>query len=113
VIESDGTCTASIPALTERDRSMARELRVLGRQARMTWMDERYEQLSTDLVGLTLRGHGVTLSHNFWWEWSRAFAVANRELVAEGLCADPYDPKPTFEGFIPAGYPLEVVRERF
>lgn len=65
VRESDGTFSASIPVLTERDRPMLRERRVLGRQAMVTWMDERHEQLSTDLVDLTPRRYGLTLSHSF------------------------------------------------
>jgi hypothetical protein len=113
VRESDGTFTASIPVLTERDRPMVGELRVLGRQAMVTWMDERYQQLSTALGDLTPCRYGVPLSHSFWWVWHYVFAVANRELVAEGLFADPYDPTRTFQGFIPAVYRLDVVQGRF
>lgn len=47
--------TAIIPVLTERDRSMVRELRVLGRQAFMMWFDERYEPLCAQLADITPR----------------------------------------------------------
>jgi hypothetical protein len=45
--------------------------------------------------------------------WHPLFGVANRELVAAGLFADPYDAKRTFKGFIPAAYQLDVVSDPF
>lgn len=113
VKESDRAYTAVIPVLTERDRTMVRELRVLGRQAMVKWMDERYQQLSADLADLTPRRYGVPLAKSFWWVWHYVFGIANRELVAAGLFADPYDPKRTFKGFIPSVYRLNVVQGRF
>jgi DNA-binding MarR family transcriptional regulator len=113
VTESDGVYTAVIPVLTERDRQMVRELRILGRQAMVKWFDERYQRLCAELEDLTPRRYGVPLSNSFWWVWHYLFAVANRELVAAGLFADPYDSTRKFQGFIPAVYQLNVVQGPF
>jgi DNA-binding MarR family transcriptional regulator len=113
VTESDGAYTAVIPLLTERDRPLVRELRLLGRQAMVKWFDERYQTLCDALADLTPRRYGVPLSNSFWWVWHYLFAVANRELVAAGLFADPYESKRKFQGFIPAVYQLSVVQGPF
>ena len=111
--ESDGVYTAVIPVLTERDRQMVKQLRILGRQAMVKWFDERYRPLCAELDDLTPRRYGVPLSNSFWWVWHYLFAVANRELVAAGLFADPYDSRRKFQGFIPAVYQLDVVQGPF
>lgn len=110
VTESDGTYGAVIPVLTERDRPMVRQLRVLGQEVMLDWFAERYKPLSEELGGLTPQRYGVPLSNSFYWVWHHIFGVANRELVASGLFVDPYDSKRTFKGFIPAVYQLDVVQ---
>jgi DNA-binding MarR family transcriptional regulator len=113
VTESKGVYTAVIPVLTERDRPMVRELRLLGREAIAKWFEERYEPLRSALADLTPQRYGVPLSSSFYWVWHPLFGVANRELVAADLFADPYDAKRTFQGFIPAVYLLDVVQGPF
>jgi hypothetical protein len=53
--------------------------------------------------------YGVPLADGFYWIWHYLFGVANRELVAAGLLADPYASDRQFKGFIPAVYQLSVV----
>jgi hypothetical protein len=113
VAESAGRYEARITVLDERDRGMVRQLRQLGRQAMARWADERYPALASELDALTPRKYGVPLSHSFYWVWHYIFGIANRELVAAGLLADPYDPGRRFPGFLPAVYRLNVVQARF
>ena len=113
VAESAGRYEARITVLDERDRGMVRQLRQLGRQAMERWADERYAALAAELDALTPRKYGVPLSHSFYWVWHYIFGTANRELVAAGLFADPYDPGRRFQGFLPAIYRLNVVQGRF
>jgi hypothetical protein len=113
VAESAGRYEARITVLDERDRGMVRQLRQLGRRAMERWADERYAPLASELAALTPRKYGVPLSHSFYWVWHYIFGIANRELVAAGLFADPYDPGRRFQGFLPAVYRLNVVQGRF
>jgi hypothetical protein len=110
VAESDGVYRALIPVLTERDRPMVGRLRLIGRRLMAEWLDDRYDALSDRLSRLTPHRYGVPISHSFYWVWHYLFGVANRELVASGLFADPYDPERKFRGFIPAVYELDVVQ---
>ncbi len=113
VTESNGLYTAVIPVLTERDRPMVAQLREVGRRAQARWLEDRYEPLATALGSLTPRRYGVPLSNSFYWVWHPIFAIANRELVAAGLFADPYDPKRSFQGFVAAVYRLDVAQGPF
>jgi hypothetical protein len=113
VAESGGPYQARITVLDERDRGMVRKLRRLGRQAMERWADERYAALASELEVLTPRKLGVPLSHSFYWVWHYIFGTANRELVAAGLFADPYDPGRRFPGFLPVVYKLNVVQGSF
>ena len=113
VAESAGRYEARITVLDERDRGMVRQVRQLGRQAMQRWADERHAALASELDALTPRKYGVPLSHSFYWVWHYIFGTANRELVAAGLFADPYDPGRRFQGFLPAVYRLNVVQGRF
>jgi nucleotidyltransferase/DNA polymerase involved in DNA repair len=113
VAESAGRYEARITVLDERDRGMVRQLRQLGRQVMQRWADERYATLASELDALTPRRYGVPLSHSFYWVWHYIFGIANRELVAAGLFADPYDPGRRFQGFLPSVYKLNVVQGRF
>ena len=79
----------------------------------LDWLAARYQPLSRELSTLTPQRHGVPLSNSFYWVWHPVFGVANRELVAAGLFADPYDSNRTFKGFIPAVYQLDVVQGPF
>jgi hypothetical protein len=110
VSESDGVYQAVIPVLTERDRPMVGRLRLLGKRLMEEWLDDRYDALCDRLSELTPHRYGVPISHSFYWVWHYLFGVANRELVASGLLADPYDPERKFHGFIPAVYQLDVVQ---
>jgi hypothetical protein len=110
VRETEAGYQALVPVLAERDRSMVRQLRLLGRQVMLKWFDERYRPLCDELAELTPSRYGVPLSNSFYWVWHYLFGMANRELVAAGLFADPYDPKRRFQGFIPAIYQLDVVQ---
>jgi hypothetical protein len=113
VAESGGLYEARITVLDERDRRMVRQLRQLGRQAMERWADDRYAALAAELDALTPAKYGVPLSHSFYWVWHYIFGTANRELVAAGLFADPYDPGRRFQGFLPSVYRLNVVQGRF
>jgi hypothetical protein len=113
VAESAGRYEARITVLDERDRGMVRQLRQLGRQAMERWANERYAALASELEALTPRKYGVPLSHSFYWVWHYIFGIANRELVAAGVFADPYDPGRRFQGFLPSVYRLNVVQGRF
>lgn len=113
VAESAGRYEARITVLDERDRGMVTRLRQLGREAMERWADERYTALASALDALTPCKYGVPLSHSFYWVWHYIFGIANRELVAAGVFADPYDPGRRFQGFLPAVYRLNVVQGRF
>jgi hypothetical protein len=113
VAESAGRYEARITVLDERDRGMVRQVRQLGRQAMERWADDRYAALASELDALTPRKYGVPLSHSFYWVWHYIFGIANRELVAAGLFADPYDPGRRFPGFLPSVYRLNVVQGGF
>ena len=113
VAESAGRYEARITLLDERDRGMVRQVRQLGREAMERWAGERHAALASELDALTPRKYGVPLSHSFYWVWHYIFGIANRELVAAGLLADPYDPGRRFQGFLPAIYRLNVVQGRF
>ncbi len=101
---------AIIPILTEQDQSMVKKLRRLGRDVILEWLDERHEILAQELSNLTPQRHGVPLKDSFYTVWHYIFGIANRELVAEGLFADPYDSGRTYKGFIPAVYLLNVAQ---
>jgi len=106
----DGRYRALIPVLDEDDTLMVKELRRLGREVMLKWFDERYKALRQQLSSLTPVRYGVPLSEGFYLIWHYLFGIANRELVAAGLLADPYDASRIFKGFIPAVYLLHVVQ---
>ena len=99
-----------IPIFDERDEPMVRDLRRLGQEVMVNWLDGHYKALSQHLSDLSPRRSGVPLSEGFYDIWHYIFGIANRELVAEGLFADPYDDKRLFKGFIPAVYLLGVLQ---
>jgi hypothetical protein len=102
-----------IPVLDEQDEPMVKELRRLGREVMVKWLDEHYKALSQQLNDLTPMRYGVPLSEGFYMVWHYLFGLANRELVAAGLFADPYDDSRIFKGFIPAVYFLHVLQGPF
>ena len=106
----DGRYRAIIPVLDDRDAPMVKELRVLGREAIANWLEERYKGLTGELRDLSPVRYGVPLSEGFYDVWHYIFGIANRELVAAGLFADPYDANRPFKGFLPAVYRLHVVQ---
>jgi hypothetical protein len=106
----DGRYRAIIPVLDEDDASMVKELRRLGREVMVKWFDERYKALCQQLSDLSPVRYGVPLSEGFYSVWHYLFGIANRELVAAGLFADPYDASRIFKGFIPAVYLLRVAQ---
>lgn len=109
-VSTDGTrYRAIIPVLTQRDAPMVEDLRRLGRDVMVQWLAKRHEALQQQLADLTPLRNGVPLADGFYWIWHYLFRVANRELVAAGLLADPYAPDRAFKGFIPAVYQLNVV----
>jgi DNA-binding transcriptional regulator/RsmH inhibitor MraZ len=109
VIAVDGRYRAIIPVLDEDDALMVKELRLIGRGVMLKWFDERYKALCQELSDITPVRYGVPLSEGFYTVWHYLFGIANRELVAAGLFADPYDASRVFKGFIPAVYLLHVV----
>ena len=111
VAMSDGLYHSLIPIVTEKDRPMVRQLRFLGYQAMMKWYDERYIVLCEELATLTPRRFNIPLANSFFWIWHYVFGIANRELAAGGLFADPYAPNRRFKGFLPTVYQLDVVKE--
>ena len=113
VSKMDGRYRAIIPVLDERDAPMVKELRVLGREVMTKWLEERYKGLTDELSDLTPVSYGVPLSEDFYTVWHYLFGIANRELVAAGLFADPYAADRPFKGFIPAVYLLHVVQGPF
>ncbi len=110
---SAGRYQAAVPVLTESDRPTVKKLRQLGREIMTKWLEERYPEVSRQLGVLAPVRYGVPLPKAFYWPWHYIFGTANRELVAAGLFADPYDPSRTFKGFIPAVYPLRVAQGEF
>ncbi len=106
----DGRYRAIIPVLDEDDALMVKELRRLGREVMLKWFDVRYKALCQQLSDLTPVRYGVPLSEGFYWVWHYLFGIANRELVAAGLFADPYDASRIFKGFIPAVYLLHIAQ---
>ena len=110
VEKKDGRYHATIPVFTEQDKSMVRKLRRLGQDIMLEWLDERYEILAQELSYLTPQRYGVPLKDGFYTIWHYIFGIANRELVSEGLLADPYDSGRAYKGFIPAVYPLNVAQ---
>ena len=104
---------ATVPVLTDSDRAAVKEVRQLGRAIMTKWLEERYPEVSRRLAAISPVRNGVPLPRAFYWVWHYIFGTANRELVAAGLFADPYDPARTFKGFIPAVYPLRVVQGDF
>jgi hypothetical protein len=106
----NGRYRAIIPVLDEHDALMVKELRRLGREVMVNWFDERYKALCQQLRDLTPVRYGVPLSEGFYLVWHYLFGIANRELVAAGLFADPYDDSRIFKGFIPSVYLLHIVQ---
>jgi len=113
VRNADGLYRAIIPVLDERDAPMVRELRILGRKVMIKWLEEGYKRLTVELGDLSSVRYGVPLSEGFWDIWHYVFGIANRELVAAGLFADPYGADRIYKGFIPAVYRLDVVQGPF
>jgi hypothetical protein len=99
-----------IPIFDERDEPMVRELRRLGQEVMAKWFDEHYEALRLELTDLKPVRYGVPLSEGFYWVWHYIFGIANRELIAAGLFADPYDDSRVLKGFIPTVYLLGVLQ---
>ncbi len=110
VEKKDNRYRAVIPVFTERDKSMVKKLRRLGRDAMLQWLDERYEILAQELSNLTPQRYGIPLKDGFYTIWHYIFGITNRELVAEGLLADPYGSGRAYKGFIPAVYSLHVAQ---
>jgi hypothetical protein len=106
----DGRYRALIPVFDEGDEPMVKELRRLGRDVIVKWFDEHYVALSKQLSDLAPARCGVPFAEGFWWPWHYIFGLANRELVAAGLFADPYDDSRIFKGFIPTVYILDVLK---
>jgi DNA-binding MarR family transcriptional regulator len=107
----DGQYQSLIPILTDKDRPMVRQLRLLGQQVMMKWYDERYAHVCEALTTLTPRRFHVPLANSFYEVWHYIFGIANRELVTGGLFADPYASNRRFKGFLPTVYRLDVVQE--
>jgi len=106
----DDRYRAIIPVLTERDAPMVKQLRRIGHEVMVEWFAKHHEILCQKLGDLTPVRYGVLLSDGFYRVWHYVFGIANRELVTEGLFANPYDPGRSFKGFIPAVYQLDVVQ---
>jgi hypothetical protein len=106
----DGRYRALIPVFNEGDEPMVRELRRLGRDVMVKWFDEHYVALSKQFSDLAPARCGVPLAEGFYEVWHYIFGLANKELVAAGLFADPYDDSRIFKGFIPTVYILDVLK---
>jgi len=104
---------AAVTVLTESDRAVVKQLRQMGREIMLKWLQDRYPEASRQLAVLSPVRSGVPLPRNFYWVWHYIFGTANRELVAGGLFADPYDSARSFKGFVPAVYPLRVAMGDF
>ncbi|MCK5145384.1 hypothetical protein KAR48_01445 [bacterium] len=110
VNETSGKYHAIIPILTERDKQMVVKLRLIGRKVMTKWLADRYGVFCEKIADLSPNQYGIKLDKSFYMIWHYIFGVANRELVKEGLFADPYDMPQGFKGFIPAVYKLSVVQ---
>ncbi|MCX6568080.1 MAG: hypothetical protein NT147_03385 [Candidatus Aminicenantes bacterium] len=106
----DNHYQAIIPVLDESDSPMVKELRRLGQDVMVKWFDDHYTDLSQQLNNLTPVRYGMPLSESFYSVWHYVFGIANRELVAAGLFANPYDNKRVFKGFVPTVYILSVLQ---
>jgi hypothetical protein len=106
----DGRYQSPIPVFDEHDEPMVKELRHLGQEVMEKWFDEHYKALCEQLSDLAPVRCGVPLAEGFYEVWHYIFGLANRELVAAGLFADPYDDRRFFKGFIPTVYILNVLK---
>jgi len=111
IIQVDTTYRTKITVLTEQDRMKVNQLRQIGKSVIQNWYTDNYSDLYEELSEITPVKYGVSLADGFYWIWHYIFGIANRELVRNGLFADPYDPDRRFQGYIPAVYLYDVVTD--
>jgi hypothetical protein len=93
---------ARVPVFTQRDNSLIREVRRIGREVLERWFVENYEPLKSELSVCTPWRYGQPFAEGFYPIWHYIFGSTNRQLVENGLFADPYAPERKFKGYIPA-----------
>ncbi len=92
---------ATIPVLTEADRSLVRSVLAIGREVIREWHEEHYDQLAAELGHLTPVKNGVPYNVVYTEVWHFVFGLTNQKLVEAGLLADPYGASRRHKGFIP------------
>jgi len=101
---------ARVPVLTKRDSHLLTVIRRVGRGIMEQWFADNYDQLKSDLSGVTPWRYGQSFAEGFYPIWHCIFGVANRRLVQAGLFADPCAESRKFKGYIPVAFQASVLK---
>ena len=93
---------ANIPVFSLQDTTMIRQLREIDTNIMGDWLKQNYRKIRADLRSTVPARSGVPFEEEFSVIWHYVFGMANRQMVQEGLLADPYAENRKYKGFIPA-----------
>jgi hypothetical protein len=99
--EGGGRYHSRIPVLVEGDLAMVRRLRRVGLRVMDRWLAANYAHVEHQLQGIMPVRYGVPYADCFTHIWHYVFGTANRQLVEEGMFADPYEHGRKYKGFVP------------
>ena len=101
IAEVDGRYRSRVLVLDSGDAELVDAVRSRGRAILARWHERHYEVVRSRLSQLTPIRQGVPFERVYTEVWHFLFGVANRELAARGLFADPYATSRRHQGFIP------------
>jgi hypothetical protein len=105
----DGRIELTAPVLDLADKPMLESARALNRAILRRWLIANYAPVCARLTGLTALRQGVAYEALFTQIWHELFGLVTRELVAEGLVADPYAPGNPSPGSLALAYRPELI----
>lgn len=79
-----------VPVLDAQDKALVDAITAENRRILRVWMKRHYAEMRRELSDLSAVRQGVPYEALFTQIWHELFGLTTRELVAEGLLADPY-----------------------
>jgi|SRR5579862_7989906 len=111
VVRRGERIATAVPVLSLADSAMVRGAMDLSHAIFMRWLSAHYEDLRRQLADLAPVREGLPFEDVFTQVWHYLFGLTNRELVRQGLFADPYARPPSVQGFFPVIWSTGLVPE--
>lgn len=88
----------TVPVLASQDRALLDEVLALNKRILASWLRANEKEFRRSLTDLTAARSGVPFETLFTQIWHDLFGVVSRDLVADGMLADPYAPSIEHKG---------------